>query len=210
MTANRIEQRLNKLESNVRLYKQIIFGLVGVVAFVVFMSFNQKSVLEDVVKAKEFQVVDEYGRVYMSLKKDAGAGQMDLFNSSGTKVLSLTTSDGGAGTVIGRDANGKKIYRLINVKGGGGSVGVYNSNETMVDELTITDRNTGYLEVNNADGNKMLVCTYGSGSSSGIFSVYNSQNNRICVLGSDANSNGVLNVYDRAGGKLNGVWPKEQ
>src|SRR5438067_3464825 len=106
MTASLIEQRLNKLESNVRFYKQIIIGLIAVIGVVAFMSFTKKATVEDVVKAKEFQVVDDYGRVYLSLKKDQGAGQVDLFNSSGTKLLTLTSSDGGAGTIIGRDAAG--------------------------------------------------------------------------------------------------------
>lgn len=210
MTASLIEQRLNKLEKSVRFYKQISFLFIAVIGILVFMSFDRKKTpVDDVVKAKEFQVVDDYGKVFLSMKKDENAGQVDLYNSYGTKILTLTSSDGGAGTVIGRDAGGRKIYRLINVKGGGGSIDVYNTNEVMADELTITDRNTGYLEVNNSDGNQMLVCTYGSSSSSGIFSVYNNMNTRICVLGSDNNSNGVLNVYNRSGGSMNGVWPKE-
>ena len=208
MSTLQIESRLNKLESSVKVYRIILLSIVSVIAVVVMLSFNEKATAPDVLQAKEFQVVDDYGKVYISLKKDYDAGMFNLYDSKGTKLLSLLASDGGAGTIIGRDSYGKKTYRLINVQGGGGSLAIYNSNETIADELTITDKNTGYLAVNNAEGNKMLLMTYGSGSSSGIFSVYNNANNRICVLGSDVNSNGVLNVYNSYGASMNGVWPK--
>jgi hypothetical protein len=208
MSRLQIESRFNRLERSVKIYRIILLSIASVIAVVAILSFNKKTTSQDVLQAKEFQVVDDYGTVYMSLKRDGDAGEFNLYNSKGTKLISLLSSDGGAGTIIGRDNYGKKTYRLINVKGGGGSLAIYNANETIADELTITDKNTGYLEVNNSEGNKMLLMTYGSGSSSGIFSVYNNSNNRICVLGSDANSNGVLNVYNSSGSNLNGVWPK--
>jgi hypothetical protein len=203
-----IEKRLQRLERSNRLYRIFLFIVLGASAYFITTGFTESRVVEEVIKAKEFQVVDSYGKVLMSLRKDAEAGQLDMYNTSGTKLLSLTTSDGGAGTIIGRDMNGKKIYRMINVKGGGGSVCVYNSNEVLSGDLTITDRNTGYLELNNSDGNKMLRFTYGNGSTAGIMSVYNSLGNRIIVMGSDASENGVLNVLNRYGEGMNGVWPK--
>ena len=208
MSTLQIESRLNKLEHSVNVYRIILLLILSAIAVVFLISFNNKTTAPDILQAKEFQVVDDNGKVYISLKKDIDAGQFILFDKRGTKLLSLMASGDGAGTFIGRDTYGKKIYRLINVKGGGGSLSIYNANEIVADELTVTDKNTGYLGVNNSEGNKMLQMTYGSGSSSGIFTVYNNANNRICVLGSDVNSNGVLNVYNSYGEAMNGVWSK--
>ncbi|HYC40746.1 MAG TPA: hypothetical protein VEB63_09675 [Chitinophagaceae bacterium] len=202
-----VEQRLQRLEKRLRVYQYGFLVIILLGGFFMVTAFKKPGAA-DIIKAKEFQVVDDYGRVLMSLREDSDAGQLDMYNSSGTRLLTFTTSDGGAGTIIGRDASGKKIYRMINVKGGGGSMCVYNTNEAIASEISITDRNTGYMEINNTNGNNMLVCTYGTNSSSGIFSVYNDINTRICVLGSDATGNGVLNVLNRSGGGMNGVWPK--
>lgn len=207
-TIDLLEQRINKLQRNARIYRISFFSFIVVIALVAFVGFRGKGGAADVVKAKEFQVVDDYGKVYMSLRHDELSGLMDLYGNTGTKLLTFTSSDGGAGTIIGRDAAGTRIYRFINVKGGGGSLQVYNTDEKIADELTITDKNTGFLQVSSPTGDKMHVLTYGSSSSSGIFSVYNSTGTRICVLGSDASSNGVLNVCNSSGGAMNGVWPK--
>lgn len=208
MNTSDIEKRLQRLESANRLYKLFFVVVLGVSAFFISTSFTEKTTVQDVVKAKEFQLVDTDGGVLMSLRREGDAGQLDMYNTVGTKLLSLTTSDDGAGCIVGRDANGKRIYRLINVKGGGGSVSVYNREEVKASEMTITDKNTGYIELNNSDGNKMLRFTYGTGSSAGIISVYNGLGNRIIVLGSDASDNGVLNVLNRYGEGMSGVWPK--
>jgi hypothetical protein len=196
-----LEKRLSRLERSNRTYKFLLLAIIAGSSFFFVTGFRNAA--GDIVKAKEFQVVGEDGTIYMSLKKFGAAGKFDMYNSEGTALVSLSESDGGSGTIIGRDEKGQRIYRLINVNGGGGSLSVFNAKEEVAAELTVTDRHTGYLEINQPGGSNMFAFTYGSSSGSGVFSIFNKLNKRIAVVGSDASSNGVINVYNKDGEGLN-------
>ncbi|MBK5269503.1 MAG: hypothetical protein JJE22_00725 [Bacteroidia bacterium] len=43
----------------------------------------------------------------------------------------------------------------------------------------------------------------------GVLNIYNKTYKRVCAVGGDANGNSVINVYNNAGEKMNGLWPKD-
>ncbi|HSU27349.1 MAG TPA: hypothetical protein VLJ68_03145 [Chitinophagaceae bacterium] len=157
-----IEKRLLKLESKLRIYQIAFIGLLLGTGFMFLTGFGKKPVATDLVQAKEFQVVNDNGKVLMSLKKDStGGGRISIYNNSGVNVLMMHSA----------------------IKGGRMSITAHDGNSGIV--AAITEDNHGVLNV------------------------YNKWNNRICALGGDAKGGGVLNVYDNASEKMNGIWPKE-
>src|SRR6266496_3429268 len=103
---NSIEQRVAQLEKNLRFYRFCFAGFLIVGAGLLFMSFNNKKTAPDVLEAKAFHVVDDKGNVLVEINKEDGNGQLSTFTSGGKRLVSLFTTDGGAGGINTTDAKG--------------------------------------------------------------------------------------------------------
>jgi hypothetical protein len=203
-----IELRFKKLEKSNRMYKILFLNMLLLCGFFVFVSFSQDNT-EDLIRAKEIQIINSNGNIALSLKSNRNAGQLDIQNGAGSRILTLTESDGGSGgTIVARDQYGNKIYRMVPVTGGGGSIESFNKDGYVATQMSVTDRNTGYIAANYGDGRQMAVVSYANSSGSGIFSIFNNSGYRISVIGADPANSGCVNVYDSYGNNLNGVWPK--
>src|SRR5687768_16206159 len=98
---NKIEQRLAQLEKTNRLYRMIFLGLILLAGGAFFMSFNQKQDVTELIQAKRIQLLDNEGNVIADLKRDQNTGNAEFttFSANGTMLVSLFTSEGGAGAI---------------------------------------------------------------------------------------------------------------
>jgi hypothetical protein len=198
-----LELRIEKMEKQLRLYR-ILFSVIVVAAgFFLFTSFDNRDQVQNIIKAKEMQVVDESGRVMVSLKKDLKAGNIKIFNEKGSDIVHMLESDAGTGVVVTKTKNGNKACRLIDYSngegglievynkdgllvseigsttGGGGFLGVKNTSGKRIGEIGATDAQTGYMVLNNANGNYLVRATYTNSTYGGWLGVYNSSGKNI-------------------------------
>ena len=222
---DRIEQRISKLEKSVRLYRAFFGSAVILLIAVVFMSSGTRNDVPDVIKAKDFQVVDDNGNVLLELNKAKGNGQLTTYSPSGVKLCRLFTSEGGAGAINTFDGNGKLNFKVTKITEGGGYIALYNSDEKEIVEAGSIVGNAGYLQVNDHNANKIAWITEvrdGGGSLSlfnqdlgtifleaqdvgGRVSIYNKNNVRIGYLGTQNSLDGNLSVYSNSDTRLGGV-----
>ena len=101
-----LEQRMEKMEKTIRNYR-IAFVAVFLPAIVLIFSFAHKDPVSDIVKAKTFQVVDDYGAVLATLTSKSNAGQLIISDSRGNKLINMLRSDGGTGAIAVFDDKGR-------------------------------------------------------------------------------------------------------
>ena len=163
---------------------------------------------------------------------DDGSGKIEVYNKDGKLVSEVGSLNNGSGYFAVKNSLGTKVSEMSSTESSGGWIGVYNNNGYEVGQMSTTTGNTGFLGLYNETGKDMFKVTYTTGLAEGSLSIYNSSGdeqinlstttnhdgvisvynhlkNRVCVLGADNNSNGVLNVKNSAGEKMNGVWPKD-
>jgi preprotein translocase subunit SecG len=221
---NQIEQRINKLEKSLRYYR-LFFGFsVFALIAVVLMSSGKKNDVPDIIKAKAFQVVDDYGNTLVLMNKEKGNGQVATYSTSGEKLVRLFTSDGGAGAINTFDANGKLNFKITRTTEGGGYMALYNSEVNEVMEVGCTKSNAGYLQINDnnakklvwltktADGGGYISCSNHENETivlstpdvGGRFSIYNRADVRIGYLGAQDNQDCNLSIYTKSGSRIGG------
>ena len=222
---NQVEQRISKLEKNLKVYRFFSFAAVLATAAFFLMSSGQKQSVPDLIKAKAFQVVDDDGNVILLLNKEKGNGNLITYSPTGQRLVRLFTSEGGAGAINTFDANGKLNFKVTKIVEGGGFMALYNSEDEPVMEAGSIIGNAGYLQVNDHSGKKIAwitEVTNGGGSLSlynkeqgsifleaqnagGRVSIYNKGNTRIGYLGTQDNQDGNLSVYNSGGTRMGGV-----
>ena len=227
-----LEKRLEMLEQKLRIYQIVFFILVLPAGFLLITAFNKKKTAPDLIQAKEFQVVDDNGKVYASMKQHDNYCDFKIYNEGGTQIIRLTESSNGYGAVMTSSKNGTPAVNIMGVSGNvGGSVNVFNQYGKVIDEFGATTKGTGYLGIYSSNGNEMfkvtntkendggwlglynaanknMIVLSNTNDNDGVVSVYNRAGNRICVLGGNDSGDGVLNVLNNAGLNMNGVWPK--
>ena len=222
---SQLEQRISRLEKNLRYYR-IFFGtsVIALIA-VLLISSGKKTEVPDLIKAKAFQVVDDDGNVLLLMNKEKDNGQVVTYSGSGQKLVRLFTSEGGAGAINTFDKTGKLNFKVTKITEGGGYMALYNSEENEVMEAGSIIGNAGYMQINNHNGKKIAWITEvsnGGGSLSlynkelgsifleaqdagGRVSIYNKGNTRIGYLGTQDNQDGNLSVYNNTGSRMGGV-----
>lgn len=220
-----LEKRLEKMEKQLRFYRWMFTFLFISAGFLVFTAFNSKQTVPALLKAKEFQVVDDYGRVLVSMKKDYDAGNIRINNTKGGNIINMLKSDAGTGTILTKTENGTFAVRLVGYDDGkGGKVEVYSQQGKVVTTLGSTDRSTGYIGVKNSNDKDMFEVTYGdtyyggwagvfdysgnnvarmnAGEKGGQLRVFNSDSKEMVVLGITSGGDGVVSVYNNLNNRI--------
>ncbi|MBS1655272.1 MAG: hypothetical protein JSU05_10540 [Bacteroidetes bacterium] len=220
-----LEQRIALLEKNIRFY-QIVFGVLIILAgALASMSFRSKSPVPDVIQAKAFQVVDDAGNVLVEINKEDGNGQLSTYTPTGTRLVSLFTSDAGCGAINTFNYDGKTIFKVTNTSGGGGYMALFNNDKKEIAEFGVTDIGSGYFRINDNIGNKQAWITYTKGGG-GYFSlsnngnetirlstadvggrigIYNDYNTRIAYMGTQENRDGQITTFNSSGSWTGGL-----
>jgi hypothetical protein len=220
-----IEQRLAKMEKNLRFYRFCFAGLAVVIAGFVMMSFNNKKAVPDVLQAKAFQVVDDRGNVLVEINKEDNNGQLSTFTPAGKRLVSFFTTDDGAGGINTFDKNGNVLFKVTNTGDGGGYMALFNDEKKEVAELGVTNTESGYLKINDKKGEKLAWLTYtqeGGGYFSlakdgqemirfstpiagGRMGIYNGSNTRIAYFGAQDNKDGNVTIWNSGGVRTGGL-----
>ena len=224
MTQN-FEQRLVTLEKKLHIYRLSFVGFLIVIAGFMIMSFTGRKPVPDLVQAKAFQVVNDDGKVLMEMSKEDGNGQLSTYSATGSRLVSLFTSDGGAGGINTFGKDGKVLFKVTNTSEGGGYLALFNGGGTEIGEMGVTNNESGYLRLNDRNANKMIWLTYtqdGGGYLSlskdgketirlstpmagGRLGIYNGAGTRIGYMGAQENGDGNITVWNSAGTKSGGV-----
>ena len=121
-----IETRLLALEKSNRLYKHSLIVVIAAAAILFIMSFTRKDPVEDTLRAKNFEVVNDQNKVLVKLTTLDGSGRITTYNPSGEKQIDVLPNNVGGGSFIVYDGKGSMNARITYTEGGGGSLGVYN------------------------------------------------------------------------------------
>jgi hypothetical protein len=194
---NTIEIRLQKLEATNRRYKRIVILMLA--AFTTFfMAFRSPKSVPDVIQAKRFEVVDEYGNVLVNLTQDDGKGLIKTYNKEGKKLVNITYTTNQEGYVGLEDGNGQETMRLSSSNdGGGGYIGVFNPSGKRT--LTFCNDNSGgniYVGNSNGDTRATVQCNSSAG---GFLGLYNSSGYTALKLTQTSSGNGDLYVNNYNG-----------
>ena len=222
-----LEQRILQLEKQTRLYRLGFMGLFLLIGAGLFMSFNNKKPTPELLQAKKIQVVDDKGNVVVELKSSdiTGNGEINTMSPEKNRLVSIFTSDGGAGAINTFDEYNMPIFKLTQTAGGGGYMALLNEESSEIVEFGSTDEASGYMRINDNLGNKQAWITYTKGgggyfslskgevehlrfstaASGGRIGIYNDKNTRVAFLGTQDNMDGNLSIYAREGGKLGGI-----
>jgi len=222
---NPLEERITRLEKNLRFYRFGFAGLLIIAAGFITMSFNNKNTAPDVIQAKAFQVVDDKGNVLVEMNKEDGNGQISTFTPTKKRLVSMFTTDDGAGGINTFGNDGQVLFKVTNTKDGGGYMALFNSGKQEVAELGVTNTESGYLKINDRNGNKQVWMTYtqdGGGylslskgtqemirfstpDAGGRIGIYNGSNTRIAFLGAQDTKEGNLTIWNSTGTRTGGL-----
>jgi hypothetical protein len=221
-----LEERLLKLEKNIKMYRFLFATVIcGALAFVL-MSNDQKAVVPAKIQAKAIEVVDDYGNVLVSLGKEDENGAITTYTKSGKKLTSFFTSDGGGGGINTFDADGQVNFKVTRTTDGGGYLALFNGDRKEIFEAGSTTANSGYFRVNDRYGEKLAWLTFTEGGggyfslmgknnkeliklstpdAGGRIGVYNGNEKRIGFFGTQDNKDGNLTIYGSDGARTGSV-----
>ena len=223
---NQLEQRVARMEKSLRMYRMVFATIIIMGGTFFLMSHSDKTGnVPDVIKAKAFVVVDDNNNSIVEINKEKGNGQISTYTPGGTRLVSLFTSDGGAGAINTFDKDGHVNFKVTRTTEGGGYMALFNDNEKEVAEWGVSTSQSGYFKLNDKYGDKMAWMTFtkeGGGyfsllnggketirfstpSSGGRVGIYNSSSNRIAFIGSQDNGDGNITLYNSAGTRTAGL-----
>jgi len=93
------EDRLRRLEIQIRRMRWVIIVLLMIGAGVVIFSVTQREDLPQVIRAHSFEVIGDNGRVAAKMGHQVSNGGVWVFNDQGYSAAFLTTDEFGAGSV---------------------------------------------------------------------------------------------------------------
>jgi len=194
---NTIEMRLQQLEATNRRYKRVVILMAAFFA-TLFMAFRSSNTVPDVLQAKRFEVVDDYGNILAKLTQDNGKGIINTYNKEGKKLVHITYTSNQEGYLALEDGKGQETIRFSSSNdGGGGYIGVFNRSGKRT--LTLCNDNSGgnvYVGNSNGDTRATMQCNSSAG---GFLGLYNSSGYTAVKLTQTSSGNGDLYVNNYNG-----------
>ena len=86
-----LEKRVASLEKSLRLYQFLLTAIVLIAVAVTFSAFNRNQVPEKVV-AKAFEVVDNNGKVLVSISQYNGNGAITTYDKLGNYLVDIISN----------------------------------------------------------------------------------------------------------------------
>jgi hypothetical protein len=221
-----IEQRMARLEKSLQAYRVLLASILVLGGTMAILSHSSKTAsVPDLIKAKAFQVVDDNGNALVEINKEKGNGQISTYTPGGTRLVTLFTSDGGAGAINTFDKDGHVNFKVTRTTEGGGYMALFNNEEKEVAEWGVTTAESGYFKLNDKYGEKIAWMTFtnnGGGylsllnggketirlstpEAGGRMGIYNGSATRIGFMGSQDNGDGNITIYNSTGSRTGGV-----
>jgi hypothetical protein len=192
-----LDSRLQKLEATNRRYQTILLFTVASFA-IIFMAFKKPQSVPDVLQAKKFEVVDDYGNILAIISQDDGKGVIKTYNKEGKKLVNVTYTTNNEGYLGIENGKGTETIRFSSSnEGGGGYIGIYNPSGKRT--LTLyNDNGGGNVSVSNSNGDTRasLECNTIGG---GFLGIYNASGNSAIKLTQTTSGNGDLYINSNSG-----------
>ena len=166
------EKRLAALEKINARYRMLLVGALVISVYFIIASFSPHKIVPDLIQAKKFELVDDYGNVLARIENFDGSGAMTTYKPNGSILTDIVATKGNSGGIVVYDGNGRKNILLTDVTGGGGSVVINNSSEQKVLSLGRNTQNAGSVTFYNGSSNEIGLIT-GDTNNDGVVLTYN-------------------------------------
>ena len=150
-----MQNELNELRNQVRTLKRVVYGAFGLMLVGGLLAATSLQSVPDVIQAKRFELVNNQGKVRAQiytlggthLDDAVGGARLQMHNKDGLSVIEISSS---AGNLNLFNPDGKKVVS-ISPDAGGGSLRVSNDEGQTCAELKARGVG-GSLEFRNKDG----------------------------------------------------------
>jgi hypothetical protein len=150
------DTRIESLETQVRTLKRMLFGVFGLVVVGGLLAATSLQSVPDVIRAKQFEVVNDEVKVVASFYANMGGGMLSFSNKDGEVVVGLGSDEVNGGGVLGINNKDGKIVAGIHAGKNGGVARVLNNKFTEVAGIRATP-DGGVLSVANKDGKQVIA-----------------------------------------------------
>jgi hypothetical protein len=145
------DTRIESLETQVRTLKRMLFGVFGLVVVGGLLAATSLQSVPDVIRAKQFEVVNDEVKVVASFYANMGGGMLSFSNKDGEVVVGLGSDEVNGGGVLGINNKDGKIVAGIYADENGGVARVFNNKFTEVAGIRATP-DGGVLGLFNNEG----------------------------------------------------------
>ncbi len=98
------DTRIESLETQVRTLKRMLFGVFGVVVLGGLLAATTLQSVPDVIRAKNFSVVNDAGKIQAMLFAGPDGGALGISNNDGKTVVGFgADADGGYFDILNKD-----------------------------------------------------------------------------------------------------------
>jgi hypothetical protein len=137
-------------------------------------------------------------------------GDLKVLNESYNRLIQMTTSPDGGGSINTYGPNGYLNARLTNIDGfpDNGSVSVRDASGNMVAQMAVNPGNEGHVRVNNTSEDTRAIIFVNSEDDNGAVITYGTNGNRNAVMGhvTDYPNNGSVFVVDESDNDKAGIY----
>ena len=145
------DTRIESLETQVRTLKRMLFGVFGLVVIGGLLAATSLQSVPDVIRAKQFEVVNDEAKVVASFYANMGGGMLSFSNKDGEVVVGLGSDEVNGGGVLGINNKDGKRVAGIHADENGGVARVFNNKFTEVAGIRATP-DGGVLGLFNNEG----------------------------------------------------------
>ena len=138
------------------------------------MGFGKNQV-PDKIQAKNFEVVNDEGKVMVRMATFEKDGVVTTYRPSGEILADIVSTKSGAGGLVLYDGAGKQNMIFTDVNGGGGSIRINNAKGQTAVQLGRNGNQAGSVTVNNQNEKKILLLTGDTADAGAILSYDNDE-----------------------------------
>ena len=189
-----LEQRMDRLERQVRWHRKI--ALVLVMAVAAALSMGQTNDFEYII-CRGLTVVNEKGDRVAALKSWKLGGVLYIYGVNGYSTTIIAQNDGGDGFLETSSSSGKELVKLSSGKGGG-ILETFSSSGKKIVDLGTTTSGDGILTTYSSSGKKPVKLGAHK-DVGGALSVFNKTGEAVCTMHPEDYGNGVIGAWNRKG-----------
>jgi hypothetical protein len=188
------DTRIESLETQVRTLKRMLFGVFGLIVVGGLLAATSLQSVPDVIRAKNFEVLNEEGVVIASLRENPhGRGWLSIRDEVGRSVAAITGDKRGGWLTIDNIKGNNVASLLVDEKGGWLIV---KDHEGIASASVIADKEGGWITLSDEPQKHSVVI--GVDDKGGWLTIHNKKGKPVAALNSDVDG-GVLVVCNKDG-----------
>ena len=187
-----VTAELNELRNQVRTLKRMLLGVFGLVVAGGLLAATSLQSVPDVIRAKQFEVVDDEKKPQVLISADGSGGVLQVNNKKGKPVVVIMTEESGGTFVLAdNDENG---VAMISASAHGGAIAIAGKNELpLLGMYSVAEG--GVLTAQDKSGKTVVeIGTNGDGGALGL----NKSGKRNVELGCD-DDGGIVVISNKDG-----------